>query len=128
MRGEAVDHANVRGSPLPAVRAFDLETGIRRRGLEFEVGNRGRHLTARQQAAADLVRGLLRRPDILIVDGAAAPLEGGLGRLVAALEPDMAETSLLAVAGPGEAAGVLACLTVARAGEARQPEPETVSG
>ena len=105
------------------MRAFDLEARIRRRGLEFAVGNRGRHLTPRQRAAVDLVRALLRRPDILLVDGAAAPLEGGLERLVAALEPDFAETSLLAVAGPGEAAPSLERVTVARTGEAQQAEP-----
>jgi len=124
MHGEVEIQSQVRA----AVRAFDLEAGIRRRGLEFEVGNRGRHLSARQQAAVDLVRALLRRPDILLVDGTAAALEGGLGRLVAALDPDMAETSLIAVAGPGEAACLPEQVTVARAGETRTMEPAVASG
>ncbi|WP_375455191.1 ABC transporter transmembrane domain-containing protein [uncultured Methylobacterium sp.] len=94
MHGEAEIQRQVR----LAVRAFDLERGIRLRGLDHGVGNRGRLLTVRQQALIDLARAILRRPEILIVDGAIPHLDGGAAALIAAAEDGAPGMSLVAVA------------------------------
>ncbi|MFD0938620.1 ABC transporter ATP-binding protein, partial [Methylobacterium trifolii] len=95
MHGEAEVRKQVRA----VVREFGLEAGIRRRGLDYEVGNRGRMLTPRQQAAVDLTRALARRPEILVVDGAAAQLADGVRTLFSAMDADAPGASLLAVVG-----------------------------
>ena len=94
MHGEAEIQRQVR----LVVKEFDLERGIRLRGLEFNVGNRGRLLTPRQQAVVDLARAILRRPEILVVDGAIPHLEGGADALMAAVTSGGPRISLLAVA------------------------------
>lgn len=60
--------AEIRKQVLATAKAFDLESGIRRRGLDFCVGNRGQFLAAEQRAKIDLARAILRRPEILVVE------------------------------------------------------------
>ena len=79
------------------VRAFGLEAGIRGRGLDFAVGNRGQLLTARQRLTVDLCRALLRRPEILVVDGLFDLFEGGPAALLRALADETGRGSLVAV-------------------------------
>lgn len=123
MRGEAEIRAQVRA----AVRSFGLEEGIRRRGLEFQVGNRGRLLDARQQAAVSLARALLRRPEILVVDGWSALRDSGLAAHAEALVAEMPDSSLIAVVGSAaEADDFPARVTVRPAGPSR-PEPKRAS-
>ncbi|GEP05252.1 ABC transporter ATP-binding protein [Methylobacterium oxalidis] len=60
--------AEVREHVQAAARRFDLEMAIQRRGLDFEVGNRGQHLTDDQRAKIDLARALIKNPVILVVE------------------------------------------------------------
>jgi putative ABC transport system ATP-binding protein len=49
-----------------------LRPAIERIGLTHQVGPAGRMLTAWQRASVNLVRCLVKRPDILVIDGALA--------------------------------------------------------
>src|SRR5262249_29777459 len=49
-----------------------LRPGIEREGLAHQVGPAGRLLTAQQRASINIVRCLVKRPDILSIDGALA--------------------------------------------------------
>ena len=53
-----------------ALAELDLEDAIYRVGLDYQVGPGGRLLFQSQRNAIDLARCLLRRPDILVIDGA----------------------------------------------------------
>jgi putative ABC transport system ATP-binding protein len=53
---------------------LDLRADIERLGLDHQVGPAGRLLSAAQRASVSLIRCLVRRPDILVVDGAQVPL------------------------------------------------------
>ncbi len=44
-------------------------------GLDRQVGTAGRLLTAQERASVNLVRCLVKRPDILVIDGALAPFD-----------------------------------------------------
>jgi putative ABC transport system ATP-binding protein len=71
------------GAVLSAViDGLDLRGDIERLGLDHPVGPAGRLLGAAQRAAADIVRCLIRRPDILVIDGALAVFGDGRGREV----------------------------------------------
>ena len=113
MHGEAEIRAQVRA----AVRTFGLEDVIRRRGLEFQVGNRGRHLDGRQQTAVALTRALLRGPEILVVEGWSGLRECGLAAPAEALVAEMQGASLIAVvANPAEVDDFPTRVTVRPAG------------
>lgn len=59
-----------------------LRGDVERLGLDHSVGPAGRLLGAPQRVAADLVRCLVRRPDILVIDGALAVFGDVRGRAV----------------------------------------------
>ncbi len=65
---------------LAVFREFDLEDGIRRRGLERQVGNRGLLLPERVRVRVGLTRALLRQPEILVIDRVTDHLEGAFKR------------------------------------------------
>ncbi|MGU3536661.1 ABC transporter transmembrane domain-containing protein [Methylobacterium sp. A54F] len=71
MHGEAEVQVEV----LAAVRRFGLEAAIRRRGLDHAVGTRGRLLGSRQQVIVTLARAIVRRPEILVLDGVLEQLD-----------------------------------------------------
>ena len=96
--GESEIRAQVRA----VVREVELEDGVCRRGLEFQVGNRGQHLTSRQRAKVDLARALLRKPEILVVDGALGHLEGGAAMLLDVAGRECGPASLIVVAAHAE--------------------------
>ena len=60
-----------------AVRELGLLEDIERVGLDRQVGTAGRLLTAQERASVNLVRCLVKRPDILVIDGALAPFDEG---------------------------------------------------
>lgn len=64
------------------VRELDLLEDIERIGLEHEVGTAGRLLSPQERASVNLVRCLVKRPDILIIDGALAPFDEERGRKI----------------------------------------------
>lgn len=69
--------ANARGEVAEALRIvieeMDLREPIERIGLSHQVGAAGRLLTAQQRFGIDLVRCLVKRPYILIVDSTFSP-------------------------------------------------------
>lgn len=93
MHGEAFIQKEVHA----VVRELDLETAIRLRGLDYEVGNRGRNLTFKQQVLTDLVRSIVRRPEILVVDGALDHLDGRAETLSAIVTEALPDATLICV-------------------------------
>jgi putative ABC transport system ATP-binding protein len=73
--------ANAQARVTEAISAVVAELGLReaveRIGLDHQVGPAGRLLSAQQRASVSLVRSLVKRPDILVVDGALAPFDEG---------------------------------------------------
>jgi putative ABC transport system ATP-binding protein len=57
------------------LRSHLLEPVVYRTGLEFDVGPQGKYLDQRQRVAVDLARCLIRRPDVLVVDGSFSVYE-----------------------------------------------------
>jgi putative ABC transport system ATP-binding protein len=57
------------------VREMGLLEDIQRIGLDQQVGTAGRLLTPQERASINLVRCLVKRPDLLVVDGALAPFD-----------------------------------------------------
>ena len=57
------------------VSELGLREAVERVGLSHQVGPAGRLITAQQRASVNLVRCLLKKPDILVVDGAFAPFD-----------------------------------------------------
>lgn len=114
MHGEEIIQREV----LAVFREFDLENGIRRRGLEKQVGNRGILLPERVRVRLGLTRALLRQPEILVVDRAADHIEGGAGTLLRVVEDIAPDASLIAsVSSEAEAARFPATLRVEPANE-----------
>jgi putative ABC transport system ATP-binding protein len=71
--------ANAQPRVTEVISAVISELGLResveRIGLDHQVGPAGRLLTAQQRASINLVRCLVKRPDLLVVDGALAPYD-----------------------------------------------------
>lgn len=57
------------------VRELDLLEDIERIGLDYQVGTAGRLLSPQERASVSLVRCLVKRPDIVVIDGALAPFD-----------------------------------------------------
>jgi putative ABC transport system ATP-binding protein len=94
--------ANAQARITEAITGVVDELGLRqpieRVGLSHQVGPAGRMLTAPQRASVNLVRCLVKRPDILVIDGALAPFgEGHRKQLVGMLLERSAERSLFMV-------------------------------
>jgi putative ABC transport system ATP-binding protein len=64
----------VRREGAEVVGELDLKADIERVGLDHQVGPAGRLLTGAQRGAVNLLRSVVKRPDLLVVDGALAPL------------------------------------------------------
>ena len=78
------------------VRELNLKTQVLSVGLEHNVGTGGRRLTAVQRQKVALVRAMLRRPRILILNNALAPMESALqARLAQALRREMKDRALV---------------------------------
>lgn len=92
MHGEAIIQREARA----VFQEFDLEAGIRRRGLEHQVGNRGQQLTERVRVRLGLARALLRGPEVLVVDRVGTELDRGVDTLLEVAGALLPEASLLA--------------------------------
>ena len=64
----------VRQEGAEVVGELDLKADIERVGLDHQVGPAGRLLTGAQRGAVNLLRSVVKRPDLLVIDGALAPL------------------------------------------------------
>ncbi|WP_298957878.1 ABC transporter transmembrane domain-containing protein [uncultured Methylobacterium sp.] len=90
------------------VEELDLADAIARVGLDHQVGPSGRLLSGPQRAAVSLVRALIRRPDLLVLDGALSPMGENRAKAVLALllERSGEERSLVVVLPSERAAGL----------------------
>jgi putative ABC transport system ATP-binding protein len=95
--GVADAEARVERLITEALREAGLARTVDRIGLGFEVGPGGRLLYAQQRAALALARGLIARPQILVLDGALGAFgPGEASRLIARLMKVMEERTLVA--------------------------------
>jgi putative ABC transport system ATP-binding protein len=69
---------------------MSLRGGIEHVGLDQQVGPAGRLLSSPQRAAVNLLRCIVKRPDILVIDGALAPF--GEARATDAMDLLLQET------------------------------------
>ena len=90
-----------------AVKELGLRTEVLSVGLEHGAGIGGRRLTAVQRQKIAIARALLRRPRILILNNALAPMEASVqSRILKALRQEMAGRALVLVTdNPGLVAG-----------------------
>jgi putative ABC transport system ATP-binding protein len=76
--------ANAQARVTEGISAVVTEMGLReaieRIGLDHQVGPAGRLLSAQQRASVNLVRCLLKQPDLLVIDGALAPYDEARAR------------------------------------------------
>ncbi len=94
---DAVETVTATGTAL--VQEMRLAPAITRVGLDHQVGPEGRFLSGGQRAVVSLVRALIRRPDLLVLDGALSPMGENRARTVLGLllERFGRENSLVAV-------------------------------
>lgn len=114
------------------VKELELKTQVLSVGLEHNVGTGGRRLSAVQRQKVALVRALLRRPRILILNNALAPLDAGTqARLAAALRREMKGRAMVLVSdNDGLAAGFDEMLVMrdGQVAERRRVEPPVAAG
>ena len=80
------------------IKEMSLRGGIERVGLDHQVGPAGRLLTSPQRAGVNLLRCVIKTPDILVVDGALAPFgEGRAGDVLQMLADETQGRTLMAV-------------------------------
>ncbi|MBB4041467.1 putative ABC transport system ATP-binding protein [Microvirga flocculans] len=72
--------ARVAQAVATVIRELDLLEDVQRIGLDYDVGTAGRLLSPQERASVNLVRCLVKRPDILVVDGALAPFDEARGQ------------------------------------------------
>jgi putative ABC transport system ATP-binding protein len=80
---DAVETVTATGTAL--VQEMRLAPAITRVGLDHQVGPEGRFLSSGQRAVVSLVRALIRRPDLLVLDGALSPMGENRARTVLGL-------------------------------------------
>ncbi len=77
--------------------ANGLEPAVYHIGLGYDVGPQGKELELKQRIAVDLARCLIRRPKILIIDGALSALDEAQARAVLAeVRREMRDGTLIA--------------------------------
>jgi ABC-type multidrug transport system fused ATPase/permease subunit len=105
----AQDRAGAESVVYPVIRRVlrdrGLDPEVFRNGLATPVDPDGAGLSAREVAAVDLVRCLVRRPDVLVVEQAEALADGRTGPFVARLRQALEGRGL--VIGFGETAPAL---------------------
>jgi putative ABC transport system ATP-binding protein len=72
--------ARVAEAMAAVVRELGLLEDLERIGLNHQVGTAGRLLSPQARASVNLVRCLVKRPDILVIDGALAPFDEARGQ------------------------------------------------
>jgi putative ABC transport system ATP-binding protein len=93
-------------------------------GLEHGVGTGGRRLTGPQRQKVALVRALVRRPRILILNNALAPLEAAVQtRIVKALRREMKDRCLILIADNAALCSVVEKVAVMRDGRVIEQGP-----
>jgi putative ABC transport system ATP-binding protein len=92
----------VTGAMSAVIADMGLRPDVERVGLDHQVGPSGRNLNNLQRAGVNLVRCLVKRPDLLVVDGALAPFGEVRARAVGALLLEMCRDRTLAMALPND--------------------------
>lgn len=126
---------------IEVVDALELRVPIGVIGLDYDVGPAGRMLTPRQRAGADLVRCLVKTPDMLILDGALSSYPDSETRVIMQRVMDIFENRCLVCVlrndGDGaefdhvfhfEGTQLLSTDTPQREGEVATPEAAESSG
>jgi len=103
------------GTLRKTLRETGLDRTILQLGLDYDVGPGGKLLDTRQRAAVDLARCIIKRPQLLIVDGALATFEPSAAReVIAGLRSAMSgKTLFVGFSDAAEAAGFDRVLTFA---------------
>lgn len=98
--------ANARARVAEAIAAVVRELGlledIERIGLDHQVGTAGRLLSPQERASVSLVRCLVKRPDLLIVDGALTPFEESRAQQMTQLLLDLLDQQSLFMVMPND--------------------------
>jgi putative ABC transport system ATP-binding protein len=84
------------------IQELGLRADIERVGLDHQVGPGGRLLNSAQRASVNLVRCMVKNPDILVLDGALAPLGEQRARQILKLLVDSIGERTLVVVLPNE--------------------------
>jgi putative ABC transport system ATP-binding protein len=83
--------ARVADAVSTIVQELDLVEDVQRIGLGYQVGTAGRLLDTQQRACINLVRCLVKKPDILVIDGALSPFDEARVQTLIGLLLDMVE-------------------------------------
>jgi putative ABC transport system ATP-binding protein len=106
------------------VSEIGLKSEVLAVGLEHGVGTGGRRLTGPQRQKVALVRALVRRPRILILNNALAPLEAAVQtRIVKALRREMKDRCLILIADNAALCSVVDKVAVMRDGRVIEQGP-----
>lgn len=84
------------------VREMGLFEDIQRIGLDQQVGTAGRLLTPQERASVNLARCLVKRPDLLVVDGALAPFDEARSQQMTELLLDLFQEQSLFIVLPND--------------------------
>jgi putative ABC transport system ATP-binding protein len=106
------------------VSQLGLKAGVLAVGLDHGVGTGGRRLTQPQRQKVALVRALVRRPRILILNNALAPLEAAVQtRILKALRNEMKDRCLILIADNAALCSVVDRVAVMRDGRVVEQGP-----
>ena len=113
--------ANAQTRVTEAISAVVAELGLReaveRIGLDHQVGPAGQLLSAQQRTSVSLVRSLVKRPDILVVDRALAPFDEGRAKKMLRLLLELSKAQPLLRPAQRPAGRCLRCPDALRAGD-----------
>lgn len=94
--------ARVAEAVASVVRELELQEDVERIGLNYQVGTAGRLLSPQERASINLVRCLVKRPDILVIDGAFAPFDEARGQQLMQLLLDLFDQQSLFMVLPND--------------------------
>jgi putative ABC transport system ATP-binding protein len=97
--------AEVTAAITAVVDEMNLRTAIERVGLDHQVGPAGRMLSAPQRASVNLVRCVIKQPDIFVLDGALTPFGEARAPALLAFLLKLFEDRTLVVTLPNEREG-----------------------
>lgn len=96
--GVADAERRVMAEVMDVIDELNLRDAVERIGLNYAVGPGGRLLSSAQRIKINLARCLVRNPDILILDGAVAPLgDAEAAQVMGRLRQRQAQKTLIAV-------------------------------
>jgi putative ABC transport system ATP-binding protein len=122
--GQAQAAQRIHRLVLDVVSEIGLKSEVLAVGLDHGVGTGGRRLTQTQRQKVALIRALVRRPSILILNNALAPLEAAVQtRIVKALRQEMKDRCLILIADNAALCSVVDRVAVMRDGRVIEQGP-----